>query len=105
MKIYNVDTKIRLKFKKDNKINQKGSKKSNSKYPGKPPVSKELLKKHSRGPGLNKHGVKTDIYKKKLDRKDKTIKYAHELAARTEVLLPEDTGYYNLVWFIMKLYL
>lgn len=62
------------------------------KYPGRAPIAKELLDKHSRGEGINKKGVKTGIYKKKFEKKERVLKFAHEQAARTEILLPEQSG-------------
>ena len=51
------------------------------------------MKRHSRGEGLVGDGVKTNFFKKKLLRKEKKHLYAHEQAARTEILLNEEEGY------------
>lgn len=56
------------------------------------PVSKEALERHSRGEGLNKQRIRTGIHKKRLEHKEKNIAFANEQAARTEVLLTEDSG-------------
>lgn len=64
----------------------------NPKYPGKPPIPDELLEKHSRGSEINKSGIKTSIHKKKLERKERNIKFSTEQAARTEILLTENSG-------------
>lgn len=63
------------------------------KYPGKAPIPEEHLEKHSRGSGVEKSGVKTGVYKKKFEKRERILKYAHEQAATTEILLTEDAGY------------
>lgn len=64
----------------------------NPKYPGKAPVAKELLEKHSRGNGVDKSGIKTSIHKKKQERRERNIEFSTEQAARAEILLTEDSG-------------
>lgn len=56
------------------------------------PIRKEVLKKHSRGEGLEGKGVVHPQYLKKLKRQEKHIAYAKNQAARAEFLLPEDVG-------------
>lgn len=68
-----------------NKVPEKGA--------GRPPVPKEKLLKHSRGEGLDGSGVKVNLLKKKLQRREKIIEYSTEQAARLEFLLPEDSGF------------
>ncbi|GJQ68937.1 hypothetical protein Trydic_g6123 [Trypoxylus dichotomus] len=65
----------------------------NPKYPGKPPIPKELLEKYSRGDGINKSGIKTNIHKKRQENKERNIQFSTEQAARVEILLTEDSGY------------
>ncbi|KAF5290807.1 hypothetical protein FQR65_LT11511 [Abscondita terminalis] len=64
----------------------------NPNYPGRLPIPKDILDKHSRGSGINKTGIKTKFYRKKQNYKESNIKFAHDLAARTEILLTEDSG-------------
>lgn len=56
------------------------------------PVSKELLEKFSRGSGLKGTGVKTNLEKIKLLKKEKVVKWTAEQSARTTILLTEDPG-------------
>lgn len=57
-----------------------------------PPVPKEKLRRYSRGEGLDGSGVKVNLLKKKLQKREKIVEYATEQAARLEMLLPEDAG-------------
>ncbi|XP_018569410.1 WD repeat-containing protein 46 [Anoplophora glabripennis] len=63
------------------------------KFKGKVKPSKELLKKYDKGKGVNLKSVKTNVHQKKIERKEKNIKFAIEKAASTEVLLTEDVGF------------
>lgn len=63
------------------------------KYPGRAPIPKELLEKHSRGEGIKKTGIKTGVHKRKQLRKEQNFKFADEQAARVEILLTEDSGF------------
>ncbi|XP_026278492.1 WD repeat-containing protein 46 [Frankliniella occidentalis] len=65
----------------------------NDKFPGRPSVPKEKLLKHSRGEGLDGTGVKVNLLKKKLQKREKIIEYSTEQAARLELFLPEDSGF------------
>lgn len=51
------------------------------------------LERHSRGPGLEESGVKTNFFKQKLKRKEIYLQFATEQAARTEILRNEEEGY------------
>ena len=62
------------------------------KYPRIAPISPHILQKYSFGEGVSKSGIKTNIHKKKLQHKEQNIKFTTELAARAEILLPEDSG-------------
>lgn len=62
------------------------------KFKGKVKPSKELLKKYNKGKGVNLNGVKTTVHQKKIEKKEKDIKFAIEKAAQIEVLLTEDIG-------------
>lgn len=62
------------------------------KLPKRPPIAPELLEKHSRGEGLNVKGVRTSVYKKKFEHREKDIKFANEFAASAEILLTEKSG-------------
>ncbi|XP_018372504.1 PREDICTED: WD repeat-containing protein 46 [Trachymyrmex cornetzi] len=61
------------------------------------PVKKEILMKHSRGPGLElnrkKDIIKNKILRKKLKQKEQAIEEQIEASARTELLLTEEHGY------------
>lgn len=65
----------------------------NPKYPGRAPIPKELLEKHSRGTGINRKGIKTKIHKSKFQQKETNIEFSNKQAARVEVLLTEEPGY------------
>ncbi|XP_056648918.1 WD repeat-containing protein 46 [Diorhabda sublineata] len=100
IKIYNV-TNIKKtpwgrrfadrKIEKAKKVLQKSN--PNPKFKGKVRPSKELIKKYSKGAKVNVEGVRTSIHKSKILTKEKKIQFAIEQAAKTEVLLTEDTGY------------
>ncbi|KAE8743621.1 hypothetical protein FOCC_FOCC010765 [Frankliniella occidentalis] len=62
----------------------------NDKFPGRPSVPKEKLLKHSRGEGLDGTGVKVNLLKKKLQKREKIIEYSTEQAARLEFLEADD---------------
>ncbi|XP_054271303.1 WD repeat-containing protein 46-like [Macrosteles quadrilineatus] len=57
------------------------------------PVPEELLKKYSRGEGIKGVGIKTHLEKVKLLKSDKVVEWATEQAARSTVLLTEDSGF------------
>lgn len=59
---------------------------------GRTPVPKEKLLKYSRGEAMDGTGVKKNVFKTKLARREKVIEYSTEQAARLETLLPEDSG-------------
>ncbi|ENN81887.1 WD repeat-containing protein 46 [Dendroctonus ponderosae] len=63
----------------------KGSKKYN--------LPKELVEKYAKGNGVNLKKVHTKIHKKKIEEKEKQIKFAAQVAAQTEVLLTEQEGH------------
>ncbi|XP_046479469.1 WD repeat-containing protein 46 [Neodiprion pinetum] len=67
------------------------------KYPGKAPVAKEKLEKHSRGPGINltsnRSGIRTKVHRDRWEKKERAIEYSTEQAARTELLLTEAQGF------------
>lgn len=44
-----------------------------------------LVKKYAKGDGVNLKKVHTKIHKKKIEEKEKQIKFAAEVAAQTEV--------------------
>ncbi|XP_060526060.1 WD repeat-containing protein 46 isoform X2 [Cylas formicarius] len=65
----------------------------NPRFKGKAPIPKELLEKYSKGEGVGLKGVHTKVHRKKIEHKEKSIKFANELAARTELLLTEEAGF------------
>ncbi|XP_031849560.1 WD repeat-containing protein 46 [Nomia melanderi] len=66
------------------------------KYRKRPPIDEELLKKHSRGEGVNVQvatsKIKSKIQKQKLERNERVIDHTIKAAARAELLLTEDYG-------------
>lgn len=48
-------------------------------------IPKKWLEKHSKGEGVNLKKIETKIHKKKLEEKEKKIKFASEIAAISEV--------------------
>ncbi len=55
-------------------------------------IDPDALNRHSRGPAANETGVKTDLFKQKLKRKEIYLKFSNEQAARTEILRNEEEG-------------
>ncbi|XP_040565996.1 WD repeat-containing protein 46 [Lepeophtheirus salmonis] len=73
-----------LKMKKKSKVDS-------DPYPGKAPVDSERMKKHSRGEkGVSFRNIKGKFNKKEMKKKEKDLVLAQEIAARNELLLPED---------------
>lgn len=64
----------------------------NPKFKGKVKPSSELIEKYSKGEGVNLRAVRTSVHQKKIEKKEKRLKFAVEEAARTEILLTEDSG-------------
>lgn len=56
------------------------------------PISKELVQKFSRGEGFKGTGVKTNLEKAKLLKKEKVVLWATEQTARTSILQTEEAG-------------
>ncbi|CAH1987665.1 unnamed protein product [Acanthoscelides obtectus] len=79
------------RLEKMKKLKQKPN--PNPKFKGRVKPSKELLEKYSKGKGVNVKGVKLDIHKKKIRKKEDKIKFAEEQAAMAEILLTEDAGF------------
>nr|XP_023026053.1 WD repeat-containing protein 46-like [Leptinotarsa decemlineata] len=65
----------------------------NPTFRGKVKPPKELIEKYSKGEGVNVKRVRTTFHKKKIEKKEKKIKFAVDQAAKAEVLLTEDAGY------------
>ncbi|XP_008555753.1 WD repeat-containing protein 46 [Microplitis demolitor] len=67
------------------------------KYPGKPPINKEVLKKYHRGSGVELRRSKTKIKNKyniaRLRKREKLIEKTAEDTARAELLLTESGGF------------
>jgi U3 small nucleolar RNA-associated protein 7 len=64
-------------------------------FPGDAPIPHARLQKHKRGKAedLDKNGVTFLSNRIHLKKKEKLVKYAVNLAARSEILLPEETGF------------
>jgi hypothetical protein len=56
------------------------------------PVPEEKLEHHSRGEGLSGDTIKANFYQKKLKKREADIEFSLEQAARSELLLPEESG-------------
>lgn len=83
-----------MKFQETRKIKNVLKRGSDVKFPGKAPVDPKSLERHSRGEGLQGKGVRHPLYAAKLKKKENKYKYAQEQAARAEILLTEDQGYW-----------
>lgn len=79
------------KISKDKKkVKQKSN--PNPKFKGKVKVPEELIEKYSKGEGVDSKGIKTSVHRKRIEKKEKNVKFAIEQAAKTEVLLTECSG-------------
>lgn len=56
-------------------------------------IDPTALKRHSRGSAASETGVKTNLFKQKLKRKEIYLQFSNEQAARTEILRNEEEGY------------
>ncbi|CAG9865230.1 unnamed protein product [Phyllotreta striolata] len=65
----------------------------NPKYKGKVKPPKELIEKYSKGEGVELRNVTTSVHRKRIEKKEKNIKFSAEHAALTEVLLTEEAGF------------
>ena len=63
------------------------------KFPGKAPVDRKALDRHSRGEGVHHERVKTKFGKKMAKRREEMAANVEETAARAEILLDQDAGY------------
>ncbi|CAH1100101.1 unnamed protein product [Psylliodes chrysocephalus] len=80
------------KISKDKKkVKQKSN--PNPKFKGKVKVPEELIEKYSKGEGVDSKGIKTSVHRKRIEKKEKNVKFAIEQAAKTEVLLTECSGF------------
>ena len=67
-----------------------GKRKSKAKVP----IDPAKMEKYKLGPGVDlKTGIKNKIHRQRLRQKEKVIETMAEQAARTEMLLTEDSGY------------
>lgn len=83
------------KFKSNARSSNETKKKPNPnpKYKGRIPIPDAVLKKYDKGEGVDQSSIKTKLHRNKIERKEQNIKFATELAARTEILLTEQAGY------------
>ena len=87
------------KFSRPNKMGEKDvrgeTEEEEDPFPGNAPIPHSRILKHKRGKaeGLNKKGVAFLGNKIQLLKKEKLVKYSATLAARSEILLPEETGF------------
>jgi U3 small nucleolar RNA-associated protein 7 len=99
MKERKAATKTRKMLAKQDKLDRKAKMEkmdgeTEDPYPGEAPIPKEKLQKHSRGKGVNLYkGVKTPLKRLQISQKEKKFKMSAKLAARTELLLPEESGF------------
>ncbi|KAL3280378.1 hypothetical protein HHI36_017866 [Cryptolaemus montrouzieri] len=96
---YDVDIKKTHPKKKKFKLGDKKLKaiikkipNPNPKFKGRVPIPQELLNKYGKGEGVDNKSIKTKTHQKKIERKEENIKFATEQAARTEILLTEQSG-------------
>lgn len=76
------------------KQNKNVKSKEEDPFPGDAPIPLDRLKKHSRGKAVDlHHGVKTTFKRREISKKEKKTKLAARLAARAELLLPEESGF------------
>lgn len=83
---------ITSKYNKDS-VHVKSEHLRSNKHEEKPPVPKELLQKYSRGQGPSGKGIRPGIIKKQILNKEKAVEWATEQAARSTVLLTEESGF------------
>ncbi|XP_059484660.1 WD repeat-containing protein 46 [Neocloeon triangulifer] len=71
-----------------------GPKKDEKEQVLKPPIiDQKILEKYSRGTGVSIKSFKQKTFRKRLESKEKKIKFFTEEAARNELLLTEDAGF------------
>lgn len=71
------------------KTNTKSKKEKKRRYE----IPEEVLKKYSKGEEVNLKKVHTKIHRTKIEQRERNVKFATEFAAKTEVLLTEETGF------------
>ncbi|XP_065562229.1 WD repeat-containing protein 46-like isoform X2 [Artemia franciscana] len=87
-----IHKESRKKWKNKKFLKQKKS--ENDPFPGSAPISKDKLKRHERkGESVNLKRIKLPKNKKQIKQKEELYKLSHEIAARSELLLPEQSGF------------
>ena len=71
----------------------KKRKKDRDKFPGRAPVQPEVLEKHQYSEAVDVKRIKSKFAQKLAVKKEKDRKRAHEIAARTEILLQDEAGF------------
>jgi len=100
--ITSADTKKRHGFSKDKRkkfkteseeMYTKKKRKGYDKFPGKAPINSEHLEKHQYSDGFNPKNRHGKYAQKMAAKRENDRRQAHEIAARTELLLDEDAGF------------
>jgi hypothetical protein len=95
VEVVTASNQIKKYKKEERKKWQKKKKETVEKFPGPLVVPKATLNKYSRGQGLsNAKNIKTDVRKARIMQKEKKILSGVEFAAKSEILLTEDSGYF-----------
>lgn len=100
--ITSADTKKKHGFSKDKRkkfkpeseeMYTKKKRKGYDKFPGKAPINSEHLEKHQYSDGFNPKNRHGKYAQKMAAKRENDRRQAHEIAARTELLLDEDAGF------------
>ena len=85
--------KFRREDRNDGGLYAKKRKKGHDKFPGRAPINAEHLERHKYSDGINPKGFKSKYAKNMAAKREKDRQRAHEIAARTEILQPDEAGY------------
>merc|ERR1711944_363394 len=78
----------------DHQLYAKKKRKGNlDRFPGRAPIQPQALEKHQYSDGVDPKKVKSKFAQKMAAKREKDRKRAHEIAARTEILLQDDAGF------------
>ncbi|XP_023239564.1 WD repeat-containing protein 46-like [Centruroides sculpturatus] len=79
------------KFKSTENVNKNKSR--IDMYPGSKPIPNHLIEKYKRGKYIDMSGIKTKSNRKILKKEENKKKFCIEQSAKTELLLPEESGF------------
>ena len=84
----------RKKFKSESEeMYTKKKRKGYDKFPGKAPINSQHLEKHQYSDGFNPKNRHGKYAQKMAAKRENDRRQAHEIAARTELLLDDDAGF------------